>query len=268
MSNPKKRPNILEIRLIRRRQVRQGLVFASVLALLISSCSKKSNLSNTTPNLVTNKEEKVEAVFYENVAQCEANTTKLQAEYQQKLTAYQNKQLSQYPVAPQIKPEDCEAKISAARQQHDKNAPSYSSLVECEAQGVSCENTSSGYRPRYGGSYFYPYGSTRRYTNDSGRDNNRRAYETPKPDRNSYADDYYNPDSNTTTTSPNSTRSNSTTGTTITSPNSTRSNSNSTNTTTTTTPKRPSSKSGRGAIKGRSSRGFGSTYRSTGKGGK
>ena len=259
MGDRRKNPQLWGIQLIRRRQVQQSLAVASALALLISSCSVNQNRSGSTyssPPVVNNQsknQEKVDAVFYENTAQCEADTKKQQEEYQVLLKAYQNKELANSPTAPKLKPEDCEAQMLAARQEHEKNAPVYNSLSDCQAEGLQCEPTprgyyNPGYRPVFGGSYFYPYGSSRFiYLNLGGR--TRRVYEPRTVYRSSTPGQVVTPYGRTVTkTSPGRTQA--------------------PKHTIIPAPKRPAGKAARGTIKGRGSRGFGSTYKSTGRGGK
>ena len=246
-NKPQRKP--LEPLLIRRQEVKQGLVAASVLALLIASCTPRKEDSGSNPAT-----EQIQAVFYETVQDCEADITKQQEEYKVLLDAYEKQELSQAPVAPEIKPEDCAAQMEVARQAHENNAPVYETRVDCEAEGVRCENTPSGYhttgyRPVFGGSYFYPYGgySSFTYINLGGRTH--RVYEPRPVYRSSTPNQVVTPNGRTVNRS--------TIGRTSVP-----------RYTTQPAPKRPTGTAARGTIKGRSSRGFGSTYRSTGRGGK
>lgn len=259
MGDRKKHPKLSGIHLIRRRQVQQGLAIASSLALLISSCGVTRNSAGNIsrpPQVATNQQnsqDKVEAVFYENTAQCKADTTKQKEQYQVLLQAYQNQELSTAPVVPKLKPEDCEAQMLAAKQAHEKSSPVYGSLADCQAEGLQCEPTprgyyNSGYRPIFAGSYFYPYGRSRfTYINLGGT--TRRVYEPRTVYRSSTPGQVVTPQGRTVT----------------------KTKSGRTQVprhTTTPAPKRPTGKAARGTIKGRSSTGFGSTYKGTGRGGK
>ena len=255
MGDRQKNPQLWGIQLIRRKQVQQGLVVATALALLISSCSFNDNQSSSSPstNKQNNGQDEVKAVFYENTTQCEADTKKQQEEYQVLLKAYQNKELANAPTAPKLKPEDCEAQMLAAKKEHDKNAPVYNSLSDCQAEGLQCEPTpkgyyTSGYRPVFGGSYFYPYGGARFiYLNLGGK--TRRVYEPRTVYRSNTPGQVVTPYGRTVTKTKFG-RTQVPRHTTI------------------PAPKRPSGKAARGTIKGRSSSGFGSTYKGTGRGGK
>lgn len=103
--NGKKEFKQLEILLIRRVRVKQSLVMVSVLALLISSCGANYNQprTSTRSNSFTTNREKLEAVFYENVAQCETDTKKKWTEYQANLAAYEKKQITVAPEEPGLK---------------------------------------------------------------------------------------------------------------------------------------------------------------------
>lgn len=249
----------LEMRLIRRKQVQQGLVVTTVLALLLSGCiSKKATTPYTNPTTVTdqNSNEKVDAVFYENVGQCQMDALKQQEEYAVLLKAYEKKELANKPTEPVIKAENCEAQLQAARQEHEKNAPVYSSLADCQAEGVNCEATptqsnaltATSYRPIFGGSYFYPYGGYGfTYINLGGI--RHRVYEPRPVYQSSSPGQVVTPYGRTVSkTNPGH----------VSVPRHT----------TVAAPQRPPGTAARGTIKGRSSKGFGSTYKSTGRGGK
>ena len=66
------------------------------------------------------------------------------------------------PTPPPMQVADCAAQMLAAQQEHDKTAPVYASIADCQSEGVRCEATpagalTAGYRPIYGGTYLYPY---------------------------------------------------------------------------------------------------------------
>ncbi|MFM2431254.1 MAG: hypothetical protein RLZZ511_2467 [Cyanobacteriota bacterium] len=169
-------------RAIRRRQVQAYLtVSALVAAQLVTGCSsdEDSAIDQRPP---------VPALFYENQAQCEADARNQRTAYEAKLKAAQATQAATtvggetvprpqaIPKSPAITPEQCAAQMRAAKAEHDRHAPVYKTQAECQADGVQCEyygGASSGssgsshsasgyyygYRPRYGGSYFYPGGN-------------------------------------------------------------------------------------------------------------
>jgi hypothetical protein len=67
-----------------------------------------------------------------------------------------------------IKVGDCAPQMAAAQQEHDRHAPVYQRLSDCQADDVQCEATpmgdaNAGYRPVFGGAYIYPYAYSRAY---------------------------------------------------------------------------------------------------------
>ncbi|NJM47528.1 MAG: DUF1190 domain-containing protein [Alkalinema sp. RU_4_3] len=156
MASPTPEPQPLKIRTIRRKQVQQYLAISAFIATqLITGCDMAEEEEPTAE-----VEPKVPALFYETTAQCEADATKLTA------TA------SPPPPTPNpgIPVTDCAKQIAAARQEHDRHAPVYQSLTDCKADDIQCEPTpygydTYGYRPSYGGAYFFSsMGNYRPYT--------------------------------------------------------------------------------------------------------
>lgn len=233
---------------IHRHQVKQYLAIAAVLALIASSC--KSNKPNASGNPQT--EEKVEALYYKTIGECKADTTKQAKDYQTLKAAYDAGKLTIAPKAPLIKPEDCDAQFLAARQEYDRTAPVYGSLADCQADGVRCEPTPSyystyGYRPIFGGTYFYPYSSPVYIYSGGVR---RRIYQPATVYQGVGANQVVTPNGQTVTQT--------TTGK-VSAPKSVMA----------PAPSRPAGTAAKGTISGRSStRGFGSSFKGTGRGGK
>lgn len=268
-------PGELKLRLIRRKQVQQLLALSASFAVLMSGCGGNSNqvtrrsTQNSTSANPASDSDSEEAVFYENAEQCRTDIKKQNEEYQVLLQAYETGALSTKPTAPEMAAENCDAQIQAAQEAHEANAPVYNSRNDCLHAGYRCEPTPvgyyrRGYRPVFGGSYFY-YGSsdyvyvyrgssryrvyrprTVYYSRDSGRviTPSGRSFSRSRSGR---------------VKLPKATRRN----TTRSIPSNKRSNTRSTTRTT-----RPKSKPARGAVKGRGRKGFGSTYKGTGRGGK
>ncbi len=155
--NPETPP--LKIRSIRRKQVQQQLAISSVITMLaISGCSSTPEPAAPPPAPVPSP--KVPALFYKSTEQCEADAKKQQQTYDAKLKAYNAKKQGAEPVPPALESSDCEEQMAAARREHDRHAPVYQSLAACQAEGVQCETARgsvSGYRPTFGGAYLYPY---------------------------------------------------------------------------------------------------------------
>ena len=258
MTYKKTDPQYLQIRQIHRKRLQRSLVLAAVLAVLVTGCGRNSNLpsssSNPTSRLTNqNANDKIPAVFYKNAEQCKADIKKQQEEYGVLVQAHQQGKLSKKPTPPIMKVEDCEAQMQAAMREHNRNAPVYSKLEDCQSEGLQCEATpagsrTSGYRPTYGGTYFYPQRSSEFiYINYGGT--NRRVYRPHTVYQSSTPGKVVTPYGRTVT----QTKSGQ-----VTAPRHTS----------LVAPQRPTGTAGRGTIKGRSSRGFGSTYKSTGRGGK
>jgi hypothetical protein len=136
--NPESKPP--QIRAIRRKQVQQYLAISAFIATqLVTGCemNEEDEPAEVDPM--------VPALFYETTEQCEAEAAKQKAEQ---------------PTTPAIPAADCAQQIAAARQEHDRHAPVYQGLMDCQSEGIQCEPTpygydTYGYRPSYGGAYFY-----------------------------------------------------------------------------------------------------------------
>jgi uncharacterized protein YgiB involved in biofilm formation len=253
MTDQNPAPQLPQIRTIRRKQVQQCLAVSAFLATqLVTGCSDSTE-SETAVNEPT-----VPALFYETTEQCEAHAKKQQDQYATQMQEYQAKTRTTAPVAPVMKATDCATQMAAARQEHDRHAPVYQSLSECQADDVQCEvtpagHTTSGYRPSFGGTYFYPYGHA--YGASSG-------FAAGSPSSSSH---FYPPrtvyrgfDAGSVVTPQGTVLSKSNPGVAIVPQH-----------TSLAAPPRPSGYTARGTITGRSnSNGFGSTFKSTGRGGK
>jgi uncharacterized protein YgiB involved in biofilm formation len=238
-------PKNLHILQIHRKKVYLGLSIAGVLALLV--------YCNNAPMTEEEANEPIDAVFYQNTAQCEADMKKQQAEYVVLQKKYQNGQLATQPTPPPMQSTDCAPQMLAAQQEHNKTAPVYASIADCQAEGVQCEATpagelSAGYRPIYGGTYIDPYyDPSYTYIHYGGSQHriytNRTVYLSNTPGR--VVTPYGREISQTTTGRVIAPRHSSFAA-----------------------PSRPTGTSASGTIRGRSSQGFGSSFKSTGSGGK
>lgn len=251
MTSPKPEPQHLKIRCIHRRQVQQNLAISALIAVfLVSGCSNPA-FPPTNPPV----QQKVSALFYETTAQCEADVKRQQNEYSVLFKAYQKKELATAPKAPALKVADCAPQMLAARREHDRHAPVYNSLADCQVDGIQCEATPSGYsiagyRPVFGGTYLYPYGgsyTTSSYVYVGG--SNHRIYE-PRTVYRSLTPGKIVTSQGEVIAKNNPGR--------VSVPQSTSF----------SAPSRPQGHAARGTITGRSSTGFGSTFKSTGRGGK
>jgi uncharacterized protein YgiB involved in biofilm formation len=254
-------PRPLQPRLIRRSQVRQHLVSAAMIAALVAGCSSGSDVSSPSPSpspgIVTdeNAYDSVPAVFYENTQQCETDVKKQQDTYAVKLASYEQGTTPTKPTPPALKVEDCAPQMLAAVQEYEKTAPVYKTLGDCEVDGVYCEPTPTGYnpagyRPNFGGSYFYPDSGIDVdyvYVAHGGRQHRvyapRTVYQSRTPGQ--LVTPYGR---NISKTQPG----------TVSVPRHT----------TVAAPPRPTGTAGRGTITGRSNSGFGTSFKSTGSGGK
>jgi uncharacterized protein YgiB involved in biofilm formation len=242
----------LQSRRIRRTLVWTGLAFSAVIAIVVFN-SMNSGIDINKGITDENANEPMDAIFYQNAAQCEADMKKQQDEYAVSQKKYQNGELDNEPTPPPLQVADCAAQLLAAQQEHDKTAPVYTSAADCQADGVQCEvtpagSTTAGYRPIYGGTYLYPYHESNWvYINQGGYQH--RVYETRPVYQSINAGRVVTPYgreiSQTTTGRVQVPRH-----------------------TTVSAPARPSGTTARGTIKGRSSQGFGSSFKSTGSGGK
>jgi uncharacterized protein YgiB involved in biofilm formation len=260
MTQQDNQPKLLQTLKNNRKRVYQGLAIAGVLAILASTCSAPNDSQPNSSGAISEAEanEPVDAVFYKDTAQCEADVKKQQDEYAVLQKAFQDKTLAQQPAAPPMKVEDCAPQMQAAQEAHNKTAPVYSSIAECESEGVKCEvapvgaqagtEQTAGYRPVYGGTYISPFflpaysyvmfGGMQRQVYEP-----RTVYQSSTPGR--VVTPYGREISQTTTGRVSVPRHS-----------------------TFSAPPRPSGTAASGTIKGRSSQGFGSSYKSTGSGGK
>jgi hypothetical protein len=146
MTSPKPESQAPQIRAIRRKQIQQYLAISAFIATqLVTGCdmAEEDEPAEVDPMLP--------ALFYETTEQCEAT--------QQKDAVQLTADPAQQPPSPNPAP-DCAQQITAARAEHDRHAPVYQSLTNCQADGIQCEPTpygydTFGYRPSYGGAYFY-----------------------------------------------------------------------------------------------------------------
>jgi uncharacterized protein YgiB involved in biofilm formation len=241
MTKKRTKPQNLQSRPITRNKIYAGLAMAGVLAIVLVRCS--SDDAN----------ESIDTVFYQTAAQCEADINTQQAEYVVLQQQYQAGQLEEAPTPPPMQAKDCAPQMLAAEQEHKKTAPVYNSIADCQAEGVQCEATptgesTAGYRPRYGGTYIDPYyDPSFTYISYGGSPYrvyaNRTVYLSSTP--------------GTVVTPFGRQISQVTTGR-VTAPRHT----------TFAAPTRPTGTSASGTIRGRSSQGFGSSFKSTGSGGK
>jgi hypothetical protein len=238
----------LEPRRIDRNKIFTGLIIAAILAGIVSNYSN-GEMSEEEAN------EPINAVFYQNTAQCEADMTKQAAEYAVLLKKYQETPTAQQqapPITPPMLPQDCAPQMLAAQQEYQKTAPVYTGIAECQAEGVQCESMpaggEAGYRPKYGGTYLDPYYEPS-YTHVNYGSSQHLVYETRPVYQSITAGKVVTPHGREITQT--------TTGRVITPRH-----------TTFAAPSRPTGTSGSGTIKGRSSQGFGSSFKSTGSGGK
>ena len=245
------------LRIIRRREIQQGIAIAAALAFFLVSCSTNTNSDRVTRRSSSKQpplkpEQQQPGIFYETVAQCQEDIAKAESEFKILSEAFEAGKLKDKPLPPPFQASSCEAQMKAAQAEHERNAPIYNSKFDCESEGVKCERygSSSRYRPRFGGYYFYPYSRTETeyvYINSGGT--RHRVYR-PRTVYQSQEDGRivtpYGRSINRSQPGRIITPSH------LSSP----------------APPRPPGTAARGTIKGRSSQGFGSTYKSTGKGGK
>jgi uncharacterized protein YgiB involved in biofilm formation len=197
--------------------------------------------------------EPIDAVFYQTTAQCEADLNSQAAEYEYLQRQYQAGELTEAPTPPPMQSTDCAPQMLAAQQEHVKTAPVYQAIADCQAEGVQCEETLAGeqlagYRPVYGGTYIDPYDDpSYTYINYGGYQHrvysSQSVYLSSTPGR--LVTPYGREISQVTTGR-------------VTTPRHT----------TFAAPSRPTGTSASGTIRGRSRQGFGSSFKSTGRGGK
>jgi uncharacterized protein YgiB involved in biofilm formation len=247
MTRKKKQSKDLQTLQNNRKIIYTSLVVAGVLAIVISKCS--------SPEMTEEEaNEPIKAIFYQNVAQCEADINQQQAEHAVLEKKYQDGQIEKWPTPPPMQVTDCAPQMLAAQQEHDKTAPVYASLADCQAEGVQCETTpaetqTAGYRPVYGGTYIDPYDEDPSYTHVYYAGSQHRVYATSPV--------YQSVNPGRVVTPYGREVSQLATGR-VSVPRHTSF----------SAPSRPTGTSGSGMIRGRSSQGFGSSFKSTGSGGK
>lgn len=249
MTFPNPEASSLNVRPIRRKQVQQQLALSSMITMLaISGCNPSSETPTVPPPPVTPP--KVPALFYSSTEQCEADTKKQQTEYDAKLKVYEAKKKGPEPVPPAIGSADCAAQMAAAKREHDRHAPVYQSHSACQSDGVQCETAPSsgiaGYRPIFGGTYLYPYSANATH-NFAGNDY--RVYQPHTVYQGLNAGQVMTPQGDAVS----QVRSGR-----VSAPEQSS----------VDAPARPAGHAAEGTIRGRSQSGFGSTYKSTGRGGK
>ena len=300
MLSPDSPVQSLELRQIDRKRLLHSLVLSAVIATLLSGCNQQSSVpssssdanspveSSTSPTAtVVDTDEPLQAVFYQTTEQCQDDIAAQQQEYETLLVSYQQGAITEEPTEPVMTVDDCEPQMQAALEEHNSTAPIYSTLEQCESNGAECETTTTDsqtyYRPSYGGSYFYPYRMANLVLFNYGGIN-RRIYQ-PYPVYQSSTPG--NVVTTTGTTVPQTTSGRVTVPRKTSFPTPYRSGGSSpvqpatntpgsrtstTNRSTTSpsisTPQRPTTTPAKGTVNGRSNSGFGSTYRSTGRGGK
>jgi uncharacterized protein YgiB involved in biofilm formation len=244
-----KRNQPLQTYPIYRLRIHRELVIAAMIAILLSGCGGDNPDDES-------EEDAVKAVFYENAQQCEVEAKKQQASYQTQIEAFQNGKLTESPSAPIMQAQDCEAQMLAALQEYNRTAPTYASLNDCQSEGVRCEPYShtsvsgAAFRPVFGGSYFYPYGDTDLgHTTIYMNGTPHHVY----PPRSVFQSNHLGQ----VVTANGQVISKSQPGAVEVS-----------RSTTVSAPQRPAGIAAKGTIRGRSSSGFGSTFKSTGRGGK
>lgn len=223
----------------------------AVLAMVSTSC-KGNNPKPIQGSAVDNKEN-IEALYYTNVAECKTDTANQVNEYTILVEAHKSGKLTNAPTPPPIRPEDCAVQMEAARKEHERNAPVYGSRSDCQTDGVVCEATpggyhTSGYRPVFGGAYFYPYGNNYTYIYSGGVE--RRVLQPSTVYLGTNPNQLITPNG---VSVPRTTSGKTSVPSSVTAP----------------APPRPSGTAAKGTISGRSSnKGFGSTFKGTGRGGK
>lgn len=246
MSFQKKIPVILQPRPIYRQWLKYILSVTATLSLLTTGCSVNGLWRSK-------EEEMMSAIFYQNAQECKADVQRQQQNYQIQLEAYRQGKLTQSPHPPALKVENCDPQMQGAIAEHNRHAPIYATLQDCQAEGLQCEPTPvnskpSGYRPVFGGAYIYPDDKEQKSTIIYG----------------GHSHNIYRPYTVYRSLTP---------GNFITPYGYTIHQTNSGNVTVPrytsfVAPQRPNGTAAKGTIKGRGSHGFGSSYKSTGRGGK
>ena len=243
---------------IRRQQTLSYLVLIAFVAALNTSCSDTaddiSSVREVRPDDAV-ADQPVDAVFYETVSQCQQDLTQKYQDYQKNLQAFTTGRLQTAPLEPALKPDDCEAQMALALREHESHAPVYNTLAQCQAEGTQCSpatshggQTGSGYSPRFGGTFVYPYDPSPDFVYFYYGGVHHRLYRPTTVYRGS-ANNLITPYGRTLPSYPVASR--------ISVPQHTRF----------TAPARPKGSTASGVIRGRSSHGFGSTYKATGRGG-
>jgi uncharacterized protein YgiB involved in biofilm formation len=260
---PSGEPPSLQPRKIRRNDIIWGVAISAGVLLFVLPWFLVSSGEEEEAN------EQVATVFYQTTAQCEADQNKQLQEYLAREKEYQAGNIAELPAPPAMSAKDCAAQMEAAKQAHEQSAPVYDNLDDCQAEGVQCEpthnstrihtsttstssnldaGTTSSYRPIYGGTYIDPY-YTPSYTYVNYGGVQHRVYEPRTV--------YLSSNPGMVVTPHGREIAQSTTGK-VTAPRHS----------TFSAPPKPSGTSARGTIRGRSSQGFGSSFKSTGSGGK
>jgi type II secretory pathway pseudopilin PulG len=252
MTPKKEKPKNLQPRQIHREKILVGLLSAGILAGIVASFASAIH-TQELEQAEEEANETISAVFYQNTAQCEADMTKQQEQYAVFQQKYQSGQLAQPPTPPPMEATNCAPQMLAAEQEHHRTAPVYASTADCQSEGVQCEATSAneqvtGYRPVYGGTYLDLY--------DSPRDTY--IYYGDRQYRVYAAHVVYQSSTPGLIVTPYGRVINQSTTGRVTVPRHT----------TFAAPSRPPGTSASGTIRGRSSQGFGSSFKSTGSGGK
>lgn len=239
----------IQLRPIRRDNVRQRLALAAAIALITTSCDNQTSSYSPVEPAASNEE--IPAVFYTTTEECEIDVQKQQDEYVVLETAFKAGQLAEEPTPPALEVAECEPQMLAAQTEHQTHAPTYASKADCEAEGLVCEPTTQNtgyYRPRFGGYYFYPYSRPSYvYVNYGG--SQRQVYEPRTVYQSSTAGQVVTPNGQVVS------RSQTGVGK---APAHTQ----------VAAPPRPAGTAAKGTITGRGRQGFGSTFKGTGRGGK
>jgi uncharacterized protein YgiB involved in biofilm formation len=175
MTRKKNQPEDLKTLQNNRKIIYASLAVAGVVAIAITNC-QNSTITEEQAN------EPIQAVFYQDTAQCEADMNQQQAEYAVLAKKYQQGTVEKWPAPPPMQAKDCAPQMLAAQQEHRDTAPIYTSIADCQAEGVQCEaipasEQITGYRPVYGGTYLDLYDDpSYTYINYGG--NQHRVYET------------------------------------------------------------------------------------------
>ena len=231
--------------------IRRKTIASLMMLALLTSCASGSSTptptNNNAPASSPPSSAKSELIHYSTVEQCEAGTQVASDEYNVLVEAFRSGALKDPPTKPALLPEDCVGYIEAALAEYQETAAVYESMDSCLQEDVQCEPTPPGspvigFRPVFGGVFYDPF-SPPIFVGGG---------YYPRP---IYV---YNSLSSRTTFVTVSGHSVKVNGGRATAPSSHVS----------TTPTRTTKHSATGSLRGRGSRGFGSTFKSTGRGGK